>query len=76
MVLWNDEGENSLWLITEEELNRLPDGIVLESIMGDFVTKGVDDINRDTRMSALAFGVRNPFNHAEKNLFLIFALMR
>lgn len=42
MQLWDNKGADSLYLFTPEELKKLPDGIVLESIMGDFKTKGKD----------------------------------
>jgi hypothetical protein len=75
MTRWGkEEGENNLWLLTEEEFNRLPDGIVLESITGSKKTKGKDEIDTDTRFGHMAFGVRDPFNHKEKHLFLIFKL--
>ena len=48
MNKWDDEGKDSLWLFTENEFHRLPDGIVLECIDGDKVTKGVDEIDMDT----------------------------
>ena len=76
MQRWNDEGSDSLWLITEEELNRLPDGIILECIDGKSYVKGADDIDLDSRFGHLAYGVRRPYEHAEKDLFLMFALSR
>lgn len=76
MQKWEDEGDNSLWLITEAELNQLPDGIELEDIGGGKSTKGIDDIDTDTRGGHLAYGVRNPYNHKEKDLFLMFLISR
>lgn len=74
MTRWEDNGLNSLWLLTEEEFNRLPDGIELESITHTKKIKGKDEIDKDTRFGHLAWGVRDPFNHKEKHLFLIFKL--
>lgn len=74
MNKWDDEGKDSLWLFTENEFHRLPDGIVLECIDGDKVTKGVDEIDMDTRFGHIAFGVRHPFEHEYRNLFLTFVL--
>jgi hypothetical protein len=76
MTRWENEGENSLWLLTPEEFNRLPDGIELESITKHKKIKGVDEIDMDERFGHIAWGVRNPFNHKEKNLFLIFKLVQ
>jgi hypothetical protein len=44
-------------LIQPAELTKLPDGIVLRSIFGETVTKGVDEINDDTRGGFLAYGL-------------------
>jgi hypothetical protein len=71
---WEDNGSGRLYLFTEAEFNKLPDGIVLESIMGDKVIKGKDYIDLDQRFGYLAYGVRDPWNHPEKHLFLIFVL--
>lgn len=76
MVRWDDVGQNSLWLLTKEEFDRLPSGIELESIMGERVVKDKDYIDMDTRVNHIAYGVRDPFNHREKDLFLIFKLIR
>ncbi len=43
-------------LLTPEELNRLPDGIMLISICGEEIIKGVNYIDDDTRAGYLAFG--------------------
>lgn len=45
-----------LELVTPEEFEALPDGTVLYSIIGERVTKGVDDIDDDTRAGYIAFG--------------------
>jgi hypothetical protein len=65
---------NGLVLLTLDEFNKLPDGIVLECIDGSFVTKGKDYIDDDTRFGYLAFGIRNPAQHELKELFIEFIL--
>lgn len=73
MVKWDDDKE--LYLFTPEEFEKLPDGFVLTSINGiKTYVKGVDRIDQDTRFGHLAFGVKDPWNHPEKNLFLTFVL--
>jgi hypothetical protein len=76
MIKWEEEGDNSLWLFTPAEFDKLPDGIELISISGSRKTKGKDYIDGDTRGGHLAFGVRNPFNHELKDMFLLFAIAR
>jgi hypothetical protein len=72
MILWDQE--TGLYLFNEKEFNQLPDGIELESIGGKVKIKGQDTIDNDTRFGYLAFGVRNPFEHEHKDLFLLFVL--
>jgi hypothetical protein len=74
MQLWSKE--SGLYLFTIEEFNQLPDGIELESISGStkYYVKGTDKIDQDTRFGYLAFGVKDPWNHPLKNLFLTFQL--
>ena len=69
---WDD----TLWLFTPEEYEQLPDGIELYSIMsGDKpVVKGKDNIDMDTRWGHIAYGVKDPWNHPLKDLFLIFKI--
>lgn len=74
MQKWSQEGDNSLWLITPDEFDRIPDGTKLECINGQYFEKGKDEIDLDTRFGHIAYGVRNPFNHELKDLFLIFKL--
>lgn len=74
MNKWSDEGENSLWLLTPAEFKKIPDGTVLECIDGKFKKVGIDYIDDDTRFGHLAYGVRNPFNHELKDLFLLMVL--
>ncbi len=67
MVRWD---ENGLWLFTLVEFKQLPDGIELESIIGDKAIKGKDYIDDDTRGGYIAWGVRDPFHHELKELFI------
>jgi uncharacterized protein YbcI len=70
MQKWDEK----LWLFTIDEFNKLPDGIELTSIIGEKVIKGVDDIDLDTRGKCIAFGIEDPLNHKEAELFSIFML--
>ncbi len=72
MHKWDD----TLWLFTEDEFNKLPDGIELICINGETVIKGVDVIDMDTRYGHIAFGVDNPMNHPEAELFSVFMLSK
>jgi hypothetical protein len=74
MIRWSEE--TNLYLFTIDEFNQLPDGIELESIMGDKAVKGKDYIDTDTRSGYIAFGVRDPINHLEAELFTKFKLQR
>lgn len=67
MAPWDDDG---IWLFTPEELISIPDGTTLESISGDLRIKGVDYIDYDTRFGHTAWGIRNPFTHDLKDLFI------
>lgn len=76
MLKWTADGENSLWLLTPAEFAKIPDGAVLECFDGKLKTKGVDYIDDDLRGGHLAYGVRNPFNHELKDIFLLMVLER
>lgn len=65
---------DNLWLFTIEEFNQLPDGIELTCIDDTKVIKGHDKISIDTRFEYIAYGIIDPWNHKEKNLFLMFGL--
>jgi hypothetical protein len=52
MIRWND----TLWLLTEQELDELSDGTRLMSINNDCVEKH-PDLDRDTRFGVLAYGL-------------------
>ena len=73
MIKW-DISENPLYLFTPAELEQIPSGTVLECIDGSFVTKGVDEIDTDTRFGHTAFGARSIETHPESALFLTFVL--
>lgn len=68
--------DGDLWLFTPEELEQLPDGIELTSIMGKKVVKGRDYIDDDTRGGHLAYGIREPFKHELKDLFMEWYMKR
>lgn len=70
MAPWDEE----LFLFTPEEFDQLPDGIELTSISGKSKVKGKDEIDMDTRFGHTAFGVKDPWNHPLKDLFLIFKI--
>jgi hypothetical protein len=71
MAPWDEE----LFLFTPEEYEQLPDGIELTCIMDDEkAIKGKDYIDMDTRFGHIAYGVKDPWNHELKDLFLIFKL--
>lgn len=65
---------DNLWIFTEAEFNQLPDGIVLTCIIkGQAKTKGIDNIDMDTRGGHIAWGV-DITDHPERELFLTFKL--
>ena len=70
MVKWDDK----LYLFTPDEFEQLPDGTELTCINNTKAIKGVDTIDQDTRFGYLAYGVKDPWNHPLKDLFLIFKL--
>ena len=71
MHKWDD----NLYLFTPEEFKKLPDGTVLTSISNDVATKGVDEIDMDTRFGLLAWGVRPPLiEHPLAELLTVFKL--
>jgi len=73
MVKW-DERQDGLYLLTPEEFEQIPDGVALTSITGDVRVKGIDYIDSDVRFGHLAYGIKNPWQHELKHLFLIFKL--
>lgn len=67
MAPWD---ENGLWLFTPDELKLIPDGTELTSISGDLCTKGLDYLDDDVRFGHTAYGIKNPFDHQLKELFI------
>lgn len=76
MLKWTADGEDSLWLLTPAELTKIPTGTELECIDGKLKKVGIDYIDDDLRGGHLAYGVRNPFNHELKDIFLLMVLER
>lgn len=66
--------DETLYLFTPEEFEQLPDGIELTSINDTIKIKGKDEIDLDTRGGHIAWGVKDPWNHPLKDIFLIFKL--
>jgi hypothetical protein len=65
MQKWND----TLWLLTEYEFSKLPDGFVLTCIDNTTVIKGKDYIDMDIRFGHTAYGVVGPLlAHPEAEL--------
>lgn len=57
MRKWSDEGDEVLWLLTQEEFDEVPDGTVLLSINDETMVKGKDYIDDDTRFGVIAYGL-------------------
>ena len=55
---WDDRA-NKLWLLTPVELEMIPAGTALVCISGCIVIKGIDEIDGDTRVGYLAYGLLN-----------------
>ncbi len=72
MTRWDEE--SGLYLFTPEEFTKLPNGFKLTSISKKTAVKGTDYIDQDTRFGHLAFGVVDPWNHPDRDLFLTFIL--
>lgn len=72
MILWSEE--TNLYLFTPDEYEQLPDGFELICIDGSKEVKGTDKVDMDTRLGHIAFGVKDPWNHPLKDLFLVFKL--
>jgi len=71
MQRWDD----NLWLLTTDEFNEIPDGTVLTCIDGTTATKGVDEIDMDTRLGYLAYGIVDPANHPLSEQLLFFRMV-
>ena len=72
MQLWSEE--TNVYLFTPEEYEQLPSGFELTCIDGSTAIKSIDKVDGDTRFGHLAFGVKDPWNHPLKDLFLVFKL--
>jgi hypothetical protein len=58
MMLWERPiHEENLWLLTEEEMNEVPNGTALLSINDEIKVKGIDKIGDDLRFGAFAYGL-------------------
>jgi len=73
MIKWDEEQD--LYLLTPEEFEQLPEGVALTSIIGDVRVKGIDFIDLGVQIFGhMAYGIKNPWQHDLKHLFLIFKL--
>lgn len=70
MKQWTDY----LWLLTLEEYEQLSDGVRLQCVDNEIVTKGKDYIDQDTRFGCLAFGLTKELVE-EQNLQHDFLIM-
>jgi hypothetical protein len=71
MQKWDED----LYLFMPEELARIPEGKVLTCIDEENYIKGKDQLDDDTRFGHTAYGVKDPWNHPLKDLFLIFKII-
>jgi len=58
---WDDTEEHPdgpLWLLTPDELKKMPEGLELEDIFGRKYIVGKHDIDDDTRFGYIAYGIR------------------
>ena len=74
MQIWNSGKPKPLYLITPDELKLLPHGFVLTDIDGYTHVIGHDIIDNDTRGGHLAYGIRDPKNHPQKDQIMWFLL--
>jgi hypothetical protein len=56
---WDDEEDDVLHLLTPAQFEMVPDGAMLISIGNKAKTKGVDEIDMDTRFGCIAWGFRD-----------------
>jgi hypothetical protein len=66
--------DENLMLFTPEEFEKIPDGTELTCIDDTTAIKGQDEIDLDTRFGHIAYGVRDPWTHPLKDLFLLFKI--
>jgi len=50
--------DGPLWLLTLDELKKMPEGLQLECVNGKTYRIGKDDIDTDTRFGYIAYGLR------------------
>lgn len=67
--------DKDLYLLTPDELAKIPNDTVLTCISGKNVIVGKDKIDLDTRFGCTAYGIRDPWNHPLKDLFLVFKII-
>jgi len=72
MTRWDEQSD--LWLFTPAELDQLPNGTAVVSILGSRKIKGQDELDRDTRFGYTAWGIHNPREHELAELFTLFIL--
>jgi len=63
---WDDEEEHPdglLWLLTPDEIDDMPTGLVLECINGSRAVVGKSKIDDDTRFGYIAYGIRGHREH-------------
>lgn len=62
MNIWDEDQKPALWLLTPDELKKLPTGVEIESITGNKKIVGVDfdmQDEQDTRFGHTAYGIRD-----------------
>lgn len=74
MKKWDDR-EDTLWLLTEAELDSLADGTVLLSINNQKKVKD-SNLDRDTRFGVLAYGLTEKLAEQQglKDRFLLWLI--
>jgi hypothetical protein len=76
-------GEENYYLLTNEELDRLPVDTIVENPRGSAIS--IKDIKpifraeshliyRESGIGYVEYGIRDPWNHPLKDLFLVFLL--
>ncbi len=76
-------GEENYYLLTNEELDRLPNDTIVETPGGSAIA--IKDIKplfraeshliyRESGIGYVEYGIRDPWNHPLKDLFLVFLL--
>lgn len=68
--------DETLWLFTPEEFEKLPDGIILTSVNNCKMKKGKDTFSMLTVVGHIGYGITNPSKHEQAELFSVFMLSR